>query len=87
MKNTFKQMVESQLNEYTTQLADSGQMAVGGTSVMEPLILGISDRTAPDYDTIMQGIDQNNQAPQSDDYDTTKKPFLFGINDRSMPKF
>ena len=79
-------MVEKQLNEYVTQSADSGQMSVGGTSVMEPLILGISDRTAPDYDTIMQGINQNTST-QPDDYDTTKKPFLFGINDRSMPKF
>lgn len=88
MKKSFKELLESQqLNEFAMTSDDSGQQTVAPTVVnptliTEPLILGISDRTAPDYDAIMGNT--NSEVPSTS---VKKQPFIFGINDRSIPKF
>ena len=90
MKKSFKELLESQqLNEFAMTSDDSGQQTVAPTVVnptliTEPLILGISDRTAPDYDAIMGNVNTSEQVPSTS---VKKQPFIFGINDRSIPKF
>jgi hypothetical protein len=87
MKKSFKELIENQqLNEFAITSDDSGQRSLGvdANVITEPLILGISTRTAPDYDTIMGSCNNtdNCQPPV-----TKSQPFIFGINDRSIPKF
>lgn len=85
MKKSFKELLESQqLNEFAITSDDSGQQTVAPTVITEPLILGISDRTAPDYDAIMGNVNTSEQVPSTP---VKKQPFIFGINDRSIPKF